>query len=113
MGGGGLAFLPPSPFFTMIFRSNKAIRDGLISAQAGSGKFKFVHVQNVDNVAQEASDIRHSVNAGGWSDDKEWKWVGHIPVITMLNHPEWNNDREAMLKWLNTEFGSRYKISNP
>ncbi len=97
----------------MLFRSNKPIKDGLLEAKYQGDNFKIVHVQNVDHVALEAKKMRDNLINKGWGPEKEWKLIGHIPAIEYLNHPEWEHDPKAIVKWLKTEYGSRYLISRP
>ena len=97
----------------MIVRSNK-IFDGLISTDYKGGKFTFTHAQNIDDSARIASDLRKATDeTKGWSKSKEFKLIASIPMLEYVKHPEWVEDRKALLKWLKTDYGSLFKVSNP
>ena len=96
----------------MLFRSNKAIADGLIEQEYKGDKFVFTHAQKIDPVLNRVELLRKNTDKG-WTQQKEFKLIASVPTIEYLNHPEWYHDDAAFVKWLNTDYGSQFKVSNP
>lgn len=93
----------------MIIRSNK-VQEGLIQKDTKGDQFIFTHAQCVDPAMERAESLRQSTNRG-WNQTKTMKLVASIPVIEFLRHPEWNSDPNALKRWLSSDYGRLFKVS--
>jgi|WetSurMetagenome_2_1015567.scaffolds.fasta_scaffold256798_2 hypothetical protein len=74
-------------------------------------KIVFTHIQNVDEVAESALEIRtHSDN--GFTKNREMQHIARIPELEAAKHPEIFQDEHAMKMYLQGE-GRRYCTCNP
>ena len=95
----------------MIVRSNK-LKDGLNEAKYEGDHAIFLHAQRINPVVERAAILRKETDKG-WSHDKSFKLVATIPILDALTHPEWDYDSEALFRWLRTDYGQLFKISDP
>jgi len=73
------------------------------------------HYQLTEHIKQNVRKI--SKNGDGWSQDREYKHIARIPAILFLkiSHiiaPNGRIDEKLFAKWLNTDEGREYKVSN-
>jgi len=96
----------------MLFKAKFKKSHGLLDVGYEKDKFIFRHVQNVDVIKRRVQRIKHG-NEKGWSTGKEFKMIASVPELEFLKHPEWATDEKALYRWLNSDEGRDYKVSNP
>ena len=92
----------------MIIKAPKNTPTGLYDAKGSGDKIIFDHIQNIQPVLERAADIRKNSD-NGWSEKRSFRHIACIPTVEYFNHPEWEQDKQALVKWLKTEYGSAFR----
>lgn len=99
--------------FIMIIKTNKKLSEGLIDARFDKDKLKVLHRYDVTPILKAAYEERKA-SIGRFNPilGDKWEKVATVPSIIFAEHPEFEHDPKALNKWLKTEEGKAYRVSN-
>lgn len=86
---------------------------GLLDIQYEGDKIKYTHVQQLDNAQEELAMMEAASSPDGFSKDRTLRYIGTIPAIIWLQHPEFMHDTKALNKWLQSEEGRKWCVNLP
>ena len=85
----------------------------LVDVEYDKDQFKFTHAQYLPPTWKEVAELKMNQASDGFSQERTQRHIGRIPAMIFLKHPEWSHDPSLIEKWLKTEEGKRYQVSNP
>lgn len=68
----------------------------------------FRRVMDVSGALERAKSMREYSN-NGWTKGKQFRHVGCIPASVFVQHPEFTNDPDLLIKFLKSEQGAPYR----
>lgn len=87
--------------------------EGLAGIKHEGDKTKFLHVENVEPVAQECKNLRKQDN-NGFSKKKTMRQIAYIPELVFLANPQLTDkdgriNRKELRKFLRSPQGSMFR----
>jgi len=86
---------------------------GLLSVESEKDQFKFTHIQRLDDAEEELRMMEAHGSTDGFSKDRTMRYLGTIPAIIWLEHPEWQHDDKALMRWLQSDEGRKWCVHLP
>lgn len=85
----------------------------IISAKTKDEKVIISHLGRIDLVRERVNWLKKNATNSGWTDKKGMKLIASVHPLDMVKHPEWKNDSNEFLRWLRTDYGRQFKVSDP
>lgn len=92
----------------MIIKAPKSTQTGLYDIKETGDSLEFSHIENITPAMERAAEVRKNSN-NGWTEGKGFRHIASVPPSEFFKHPEWAEDKDALIKWLKTDYGSLFR----
>lgn len=97
---------------SMIIKSKRKFKDGLVGMENKGDKTLFTHVEDVTEVLENNRKLRIHDDTNGFSKDRSRRKIASIPPLVWFEltkeRPELANDQKALEAYLKSEEGRKY-----
>jgi hypothetical protein len=98
----------------MIIKDDTAFDRGIQDVRFEDDQLIVDHVQDLDPIYADLKLRKENQHEGGFSKNRNQRFIGTVPMSVFALHPEFLTDTKALMNWLaNDPVGQTFCVNKP